>query len=58
MTATDQSMASSWSLMGPSQTTQLSFGSPLDTNKLEEARMMLSGMDYSRTTGQDEDGDT
>ncbi|KAM7382750.1 hypothetical protein PAMP_002467 [Pampus punctatissimus] len=54
----DQSMASSWSLLGPSQTTQLSFGSPLDTNKLEEARMVVRGMDYSRATGQDEDGDT
>ncbi|XP_053183248.1 NF-kappa-B inhibitor delta [Scomber japonicus] len=58
MTVPDQSMATTWSLRVPSQTTQLSFASSLDTNKLEEARMMLSGMDYSRATGQDEDGDT
>ncbi|XP_039974123.1 NF-kappa-B inhibitor delta isoform X2 [Xiphias gladius] len=58
MTAADPSMASSWSLLGPSQTTQLSFGSSMDATKLEEARMLLSGMDYSRATGQDEDGDT
>ncbi|XP_044215469.1 NF-kappa-B inhibitor delta isoform X1 [Thunnus albacares] len=58
MPVADQSMATSWSLLGPSQTTQLSFGSSLDANKLEEARMMLRGMDYSRATGQDEDGDT
>lgn len=58
MTVPDQSMATTWSLLVPSQTTQLSFASSLDTNKLEEARMMLSGMDYSRATGQDEDGDT
>lgn len=44
--------------MSPSQTTQLNFGSSMDANKLEEARMLLSGMDYSRATGQDEDGDT
>ncbi|KAF1387780.1 hypothetical protein PFLUV_G00083500 [Perca fluviatilis] len=55
---TDPSMASSWSLLGPSQTAQLSFGSSMDATKLEEARMLLSGMDYSRATGQDEDGDT
>uniref|UniRef100_A0A8C5DFG5 NFKB inhibitor delta n=1 Tax=Gouania willdenowi TaxID=441366 RepID=A0A8C5DFG5_GOUWI len=30
----------------------------LDASKLEEARMMLSGMDYSSTVSQDEDGDT
>ncbi|XP_034730514.1 NF-kappa-B inhibitor delta isoform X1 [Etheostoma cragini] len=58
MTVTDPSMVSSWSLLGPSQTTQLSFGSSMDATKLEEARMLLSGMDYSRAIGQDEDGDT
>lgn len=30
----------------------------MDMAKLEEARMLLRGMDYSRATGQDEDGDT
>ncbi|KAM9852131.1 NF-kappa-B inhibitor delta [Aulostomus maculatus] len=54
----DQTMASSWSLLDSSLATQLSCGSVLDANKLEEARMMLRGMDYSRTMGQDEDGDT
>uniref|UniRef100_A0A3Q4HS47 NF-kappa-B inhibitor delta-like n=1 Tax=Neolamprologus brichardi TaxID=32507 RepID=A0A3Q4HS47_NEOBR len=49
---------SSWSLLDPSQTTQLTFSSTMDTTKLEEARMLLSRMDYSRTTCQDEDGDT
>ncbi|XP_069393499.1 NF-kappa-B inhibitor delta isoform X3 [Paralichthys olivaceus] len=49
---------SSWSPLGLSQNTQMSFGSSMDATKLEEARMLLSGMDYSRTTGQDEDGDT
>ncbi|KAM8735492.1 NF-kappa-B inhibitor delta isoform 1-T1 [Acanthopagrus schlegelii] len=58
MPVADPSMASSWSLLGPSQTTQLSFGSSMDATKLEEARMLLSGMDYSRATRQDEDGDT
>ncbi|XP_076016927.1 NF-kappa-B inhibitor delta isoform X2 [Genypterus blacodes] len=51
-------LASSWPVLGPSQTAQLSFGSLLDTTKLAEARMMLIGMDYNRATGQDEDGDT
>ncbi|XP_034410108.1 NF-kappa-B inhibitor delta isoform X2 [Cyclopterus lumpus] len=54
----DPGMASSWSLLGSSPTTQLSFGSSMDVTKLEQARMLLSGMDYSRATGQDEDGDT
>ncbi|XP_071325866.1 NF-kappa-B inhibitor delta isoform X2 [Trachinotus anak] len=58
MTVTDPSMASPWPLLGPSQTTQLSFGSSMDATKLEEARMLLNGMDYTRATGQDEDGDT
>uniref|UniRef100_A0A3B4XRH8 Uncharacterized protein n=1 Tax=Seriola lalandi dorsalis TaxID=1841481 RepID=A0A3B4XRH8_SERLL len=58
MTVADPSMASPWPLLGPSQATQLSFGSSMDANKLEEARMLLSGMDYTRATGQDEDGDT
>ncbi|CAI5662658.1 NF-kappa-B inhibitor delta [Oreochromis niloticus] len=49
---------SSWSLLDPGQTTQLTFSPTMDTTKLEEARMLLSRMDYSRTTCQDEDGDT
>lgn len=51
-------MSSSWSLMGPSQSGQVFFGSPMDMAKLEEARMVLSRLDYSRATEQDEDGDT
>ncbi|XP_051261548.1 NF-kappa-B inhibitor delta isoform X2 [Dicentrarchus labrax] len=58
MTVADHNMAPSWPLLGPSQTTQLSFGSSMDATKLEEARMLLNGMDYSRATRQDEDGDT
>ncbi|XP_035527613.1 NF-kappa-B inhibitor delta [Morone saxatilis] len=58
MTVADPNMAPSWPLLGPSQTTQLSFGSSMDATKLEEARMLLNGMDYSRATRQDEDGDT
>lgn len=58
MPVADPSLASSWSLLGPSQAAQLSFGSSMDATKLEEARMLLSGMDYSRATRQDEDGDT
>ncbi|XP_042345563.1 NF-kappa-B inhibitor delta isoform X2 [Plectropomus leopardus] len=58
MTVADPNMAPSWSLLAPGQATQLSFGSSMDATKLEEARMLLSGMDYSRATGQDEDGDT
>lgn len=44
--------------MGPSQSGQVFFGSPMDMAKLEEARMLLSQIDYSRATEQDEDGDT
>ncbi|XP_078027960.1 NF-kappa-B inhibitor delta isoform X1 [Epinephelus lanceolatus] len=58
MTVADPNMVSPWSFLGPSQAAQLSFGSSLDATKLEEARMLLNGMDYSRATGQDEDGDT
>ncbi|KAL6109064.1 uncharacterized protein ACO6RY_12278 [Pungitius sinensis] len=54
----DPGMAAAWSHLGSNPTTQLSFGSPMDATKLEEARMLLSGMDPSRATGQDEDGDT
>ncbi|KAK5862459.1 hypothetical protein PBY51_017855 [Eleginops maclovinus] len=58
MSVADPSMASSWSVLGPGQAEQLSFGSAIDIARLEEARMLLNGMDYSRATGQDEDGDT
>lgn len=51
-------MSSFWPLLGPSHSPQVSFGSPMDMAKLEEARMLLRGMDYNRATGQDEDGDT
>lgn len=54
----DPSMSSVWSLMAPSPSQQAFFRSPMDMAKLEEARMLLRGMDYSRATGQDEDGDT
>ncbi|XP_062254614.1 NF-kappa-B inhibitor delta [Platichthys flesus] len=55
MPVADPTLASSWSPLGLSQNTQMSFGSSMDAAKLEEARMLLSRMDY---TGQDEDGDT
>ncbi|XP_060937681.1 NF-kappa-B inhibitor delta [Limanda limanda] len=58
MPVTDPTLASTWSPLGLSQNAQMSFGSSMDVAKLAEARIMLSGMDYSRTTGQDEDGDT
>ena len=51
-------MAASWSGLGLAQATQLSFGLAIDPVKLEEARMLFNAMDYSRATGQDEDGDT
>lgn len=50
-------MTSPWTPLVPSQT-QLNFGSSMDATKLDEARMLVSGMDYSRAVGQDEDGDT
>jgi len=55
---THPGMASSWSLLGSNPTAQLGFGSSMDVAKLEQARMLLSGMDDGRATGQDEDGDT
>lgn len=54
----EASLSSLWSLMDPSQSPQVFFGSPMDMAKLEEARMLLRGMDYSQAMGQDEDGDT
>ncbi|XP_068179544.1 NF-kappa-B inhibitor delta isoform X2 [Antennarius striatus] len=58
LAVTDLCMASSWSLLAPIQTAQQGFGSPMDVSKLEEARMLVRGMDQSRATRQDEDGDT
>ncbi|XP_068995899.1 NF-kappa-B inhibitor delta [Embiotoca jacksoni] len=58
MAVVDPGRATSWSLLSSGQTTQLSFGPSMDATKLEEARMLLNGMDYSRATCQDEDGDT
>ncbi|XP_035496194.2 NF-kappa-B inhibitor delta isoform X1 [Scophthalmus maximus] len=58
MSAAGPGSASPWSLLGLNQTKQMCFGLSMDATKLEEARMQLSGMDYSRATGQDEDGDT
>ncbi|KAM4600960.1 NF-kappa-B inhibitor delta [Polymixia lowei] len=57
-TMPDPSLTSSWTSMGLSRTPQLGFGMQLDPTKLEQARMFLRAMDYNRTTGQDEDGDT
>lgn len=51
----DTSMGSSWPLLGPSPSI---FSPTMDAGKLEEARMLLSGMDYNRAICQDEDGDT
>ncbi|KAM3614984.1 uncharacterized protein V6R79_021801 [Siganus canaliculatus] len=56
LTISDPCMAPTWQFTG--QATHLSFDSSMDAAKLEEARMLLNGMDYSRATGQDEDGDT
>ncbi|KAK7886662.1 hypothetical protein WMY93_026283 [Mugilogobius chulae] len=58
---TEPGLSSQWPIraeMDSCQTSVLSFGSPLDANKLQEARIIINGMDYSRTTEQDEDGDT
>lgn len=53
----DPGMTSSWSLLAPGLSAQ-GFHSTIDGEKLEKARMMLSGMAYSKATRQDEDGDT
>ncbi|XP_037130369.1 NF-kappa-B inhibitor delta [Syngnathus acus] len=58
MAAANQGAASTWTLLGPSQPPQPTFGSWLDTDTLEKARMMMREMDYSKIIGQDEDGDT
>ncbi|XP_047453595.1 NF-kappa-B inhibitor delta [Mugil cephalus] len=57
MAVGDPAMAP-WSLLAPSQSAQLSFGPAMDATKLEEARMLLNRMDYTRAMCQDEDGDT
>ncbi|XP_057689189.1 NF-kappa-B inhibitor delta [Corythoichthys intestinalis] len=58
MPAADHSAASNWLPMEPSQASQPTFGKWLDSGTLEKARTLLRDMDYSRITGQDEDGDT
>ncbi|XP_054638357.1 NF-kappa-B inhibitor delta [Dunckerocampus dactyliophorus] len=58
MTGAGQSETSSWSRVQPSQAPPSTLGSWLDGSTLEKARRLLSDMDYSRVTGQDEDGDT
>ena len=60
-TGSDPSLTTPWPLqvgIGTSQSGHLTFGTPLDTHKLQEARMLINGMDFSRVTEQDEDGDT
>ncbi|XP_072535125.1 NF-kappa-B inhibitor delta [Salminus brasiliensis] len=60
--ATSQSACYSWSTehraQDPAATCSLQYKLQLDMAKLEEARRFLQGMDYSRTTWQDDDGDT
>ncbi|XP_014324053.1 NF-kappa-B inhibitor delta [Xiphophorus maculatus] len=58
MAVPEPSVAPSWSHLSLSDNTQHIYSSSMDTLKLDEARMLLSGMDYSRATCQDEDGDT
>ncbi|XP_056141919.1 NF-kappa-B inhibitor delta isoform X2 [Lampris incognitus] len=58
VTAADPSLSASGTALGSILTPQLSFGLQMDPAKLEEARMFLQGMDYNKTTSQDEDGDT
>ncbi|KAM8825882.1 NF-kappa-B inhibitor delta [Synchiropus picturatus] len=53
----EQSCVSHWSMLKPCQAPPSIFGS-LDPHKLEEARLLVNGMDNSRVTQQDEDGDT
>ncbi|XP_049336135.1 NF-kappa-B inhibitor delta [Astyanax mexicanus] len=60
--ATVQSGCYSWSnelrTQTPAAACGLQYKHQLDMAKLEEARQFLQGMDYSRTTWQDDDGDT
>ncbi|XP_020493112.1 NF-kappa-B inhibitor delta [Labrus bergylta] len=58
MPVTDPNLDPSWSVLVPSQNAQLSFRPPMDASKLQQARLLLNGMDYSRAIRQDEDGDT
>nr|XP_046171228.1 NF-kappa-B inhibitor delta-like isoform X4 [Oncorhynchus gorbuscha] len=55
-----QTAVFSWSsgALGPTEPVQQVFSGQMDVAKLEEARMFLRGMDYSRITWQDDDGDT
>ncbi|KAL4657729.1 NF-kappa-B inhibitor delta [Arapaima gigas] len=57
-----QSPSYSWppmsSLQVPSDPSHQGFSGEMDSGKLEEARMYLQGMDYSKKMWQDEDGDT
>lgn len=53
----DPGMTSSWSPLTPSLLAA-GFGSTIDGEKLEKARMMLRGMACSKAIRQDEDGDT
>ncbi|XP_017557545.1 NF-kappa-B inhibitor delta [Pygocentrus nattereri] len=59
---TVQSSCYSWSSgsrpQAPAGPCSLQFRTQVDIAKLEEARAFLQGMDYSRTTWQDDDGDT
>lgn len=54
----DPGMTSPWPLLAAPGLSAQGFGSTIDGEKLEKARMMLSGMAYSKATRQDEDGDT
>ncbi|XP_077432167.1 NF-kappa-B inhibitor delta [Vanacampus margaritifer] len=58
MAAAQESVASTWPPLGPTQGAQSTFGSWLDTGTLEKARMLLRDMDHGRIICQDEDGDT
>ncbi|XP_077455732.1 NF-kappa-B inhibitor delta [Stigmatopora argus] len=58
MPAEDHSANNTWLPLEPSQASQPTFGMWMDYSTLEKARMVLREMDYSRITGQDEDGDT
>ncbi|XP_077576923.1 NF-kappa-B inhibitor delta [Stigmatopora nigra] len=58
MPAEDHSANNTWLPLEPSQASQPNFGMWMDYSTLEKARMVLRKMDYSRITGQDEDGDT
>lgn len=57
MTMADPTLASpSW--LCPSQTASVSVSSLINAERLEEARLLLNGLDHGSAMGQDEDGDT